>query len=349
MPEKKDRENKAATPVEVSGTARKDKTTKKLEDYADVFADIVNVLLFRDSPIDPGKLRDAPTESFYKAESGALRGQFRDTMKYLEDAGIIIAEIGLENQSSVDETMPVRVLGYDYASYRRQLDSWRGRQDRQLERTPLRPVITVVLNFSDTPWRGPLSLKEMFRIPEGMEAFVQDYRINVFDIAYLDDATVNRFRSTFRHVAHFFVNSRIYGAAYQPLDEEIEHLPEFLDFLQVFTSESRYAEITPALVARQQKGGAVTMFNVLDYHWNRGLEDGKKAGMEIGLKEGLAEGLEKGMEKGQACEKLSMIDKLVASQICSFEKACEVAEITPAEYEEMKRKLEKDNGERQGV
>lgn len=340
MPKKKDGENRAVTLREPFDTARKDKAAKKLEDYSDVFADIVNVLLFRNNPIDPEKLRDAPTESFYKAETGGLRDQFRDTMKYLEDTGIIIAEIGLENQSSVDETMPVRVLGYDYASYRRQLDNRRNRQDRQTGppgKTPLRPVITVVLNFSDTPWRGPVSLKEMFLIPEGMEPFVQDYRINVFDIAYLDDATVNRFQSTFRHVAHFFVNSRVHGAGYRPLDEEIEHLPEFLDFLQVFTSESHYAEITPALVARQQKGGVVTMFNVLDYHWNRGVEDGRKAGMEIGLKEGL--------EKGLVLEKLSMIDKLVASKICSFEKACEVAEITPKEYKAMKERLKADGAD----
>lgn len=160
-----------------------------------------------------------------------------------------------------------------------------------------------------------------------MEPFVQDYRIHVFDIAYLDDATVNCFRSTFKHVAHFFVNKRIHGSGYRPLDEEIEHLPEFLDFLRVFTKESHYAEIAPALVEQQQKGGIVTMCNVLEYHWNRGLETGRKEGMERGL----------------LLEKLAMIDKLVASKICSFEKACEVAEIAPAEYKAMKERLKQDD------
>lgn len=314
MPEKKENQHRAELSRNVSGTAQKDKAAKKLEDYSDVFADIVNVLLFRDNPIDPEKLRDAPTESIYKEELGGLRSQFRDTLKYLEDVGIIIAEIGIENQSAIDETMPVRVLGYDYMAYRRQLDS---RQGRASEKEPLRPVITVVLNFSDTPWSGPSGLKEMFRIPEAMEPLVQDYRIHVFDIAYLDDATVNLFQSTFKHVAHFFVNKRVHGSGYRPLNEEIEHLPEFLDFLRVFTKESHYAEITPALVAQQQKGGVVTMCNVLEYHWNRGVEDGRKEG----LKEG----------------KLAMIDKLVASKICSFEKACEAAEITPEEYNVMKQ------------
>lgn len=45
------------------------------------------------------------------------------------------------------------------------------------------------------------------------------------------------------------------------------------------------------------------------------------------------------LNKGQKMEKLSMIDKFVASGICSFEKACEVAEITPTEYEKLKKQF----------
>ncbi len=69
----------------------------------------------------------------------------------------------MENQSVTDYDMPVRVMGYDYSSYRSQIDAGKNRY----------PVITVVLNFSDKKWNGPVHLKEMFEIPEGMEAFVQ--------------------------------------------------------------------------------------------------------------------------------------------------------------------------------
>ena len=37
-----------------------------------------------------------------------------------------------------------------------------------------------------------------------MEDFVKDYEITVFDIAFLPDETINKFKSTFKHVAHFF-------------------------------------------------------------------------------------------------------------------------------------------------
>ncbi len=44
----------------------------------------------------------------------------------------------------------------------------------------------------------------LFEIPEGMEKFVQDYKIIVFDITFLLNDTINKLKSTFKHVAHFF-------------------------------------------------------------------------------------------------------------------------------------------------
>lgn len=49
--------------------------------------------------------------------------------------------------------------------------------------------------------------------------------------------------------------------------------------------------------------------------------------------------INRGKSEGKLLEKLSMIDKFVASGICSFEKACEVAEITQDEYEKLKQQL----------
>ncbi len=173
--------------------AEKDKTEKKLEDYNDVFAEILNVLLFERNLIKQEQLINAPTESVYKAIDKKMRGQFRDTSKYYQNAGIIISSFGMENQSEIDNDMPIRVMGYDYSSYRSQIDAGKDRY----------PVITVVLNFSDKRWNKPVNLKNLLAIPEGMENFVQDYKINVFDIAFLPDETINKFKSTFKHVAHF--------------------------------------------------------------------------------------------------------------------------------------------------
>ena len=142
-----------------------------MEDYNDVFADILNVLLFKTDFIKEEELEDGPVTSIYKAESEDLRDQYRDIAKYYKDAGLVIAEYGMENQSKIDNDMPIRIMGYDYGSYRRQIDKGNRRF----------PVITVVLNFSDSRWRKPLCLKDTLEIPEGMDKYVQNYKINVFD------------------------------------------------------------------------------------------------------------------------------------------------------------------------
>lgn len=60
----------------------KDRTEKQLEDYADVFADIVNGLLFEgDQVIRPEQLVDALPRSVYKADD-RLHDQERDTAKF---------------------------------------------------------------------------------------------------------------------------------------------------------------------------------------------------------------------------------------------------------------------------
>lgn len=50
----------------------KDKSEKYLEEYVDVFADIINVLHFRKPLIQPEQLRNGPTEAVYKTERGAF-------------------------------------------------------------------------------------------------------------------------------------------------------------------------------------------------------------------------------------------------------------------------------------
>lgn len=247
--------------------AGKNLSEKKLEDYNDVFADILNTLLFKKDLILPSLLEDGPSESVYKAAEKNLRGQYRDTFKYYKKAGIMLAGFGMENETEEEDNMPVRVMGYDYSAYRAQIDKGGVRY----------PIITIVLNFSDKKWNKPIHLKDMLEIPEGMGKFVQDYKIIVFDIAFLPDKTISQFKSTFKHVAHFFKNKRMLDK-YQPLNEEIEHLEAFLDLLKVFTGDKKYEEIKYSLLERQKKGEVVTMCTVVEKFTNDGIQQGIQQG-----------------------------------------------------------------------
>ena len=89
----------------------KDVTQKMLENYNDVFADVLNVLLFDGNMIvDEGKLTDALPMSMLKVD-GRVRTQDRDVAKYWNKNKMNMAFFGLENQTGPDKLMPFRVLG----------------------------------------------------------------------------------------------------------------------------------------------------------------------------------------------------------------------------------------------
>lgn len=209
----------------------KDTTEKILESYNDVFADIVNVLVFKDKRrVDPETLKDTPVHAQYRKEEGTIHEEERDILKYWEESGVEIALCGIENQSKTEKYMPLRVIGYDGASYRSQLDSQK----------PV-PVMTIVLYFgTDRRWTAPKTLKELVKIPEGLDDYVNDYKINVFEIGWLTDEQVAMFTSDFRIVANFFVNKRK-NSAYIPDDEqEIQHVDEVLKLLSAMTGDDKY-------------------------------------------------------------------------------------------------------------
>lgn len=212
---------------------QKDITEKLLEDYNDVFADIVNVLLFRGNQIvKEESLKETKVKSQYKAEAGKLHEQERDVAKYWQDGNVLVAICGLENQTVEEKYMPLRVFSYDGASYRRQLLS-------ENDENPIVPVVSLVLHFGMKEWSSPHNLKGVIDIPKELEPYVNDYKANIFNIAFLDDETVQMFQSDFRIVADFFVQKRK-NKDYVPDEHKIKHVDEMLKLLQVLTGDDRY-------------------------------------------------------------------------------------------------------------
>lgn len=170
----------------------KDFTEKILEAYNDVFADILNVLLFGGKRvIDPDDLEDHTPSSFYKVD-GRIRELARDVVKVWKKYNIRIACIGFENQTEADKYMALRVAGYDGTEYRAQII----KLDDGTISEPY-PVITLVLYFGyKRRWNQPKSLLETLKIPDEIKPFVNDLKINLFEIAYLSREQVNYFKVT---------------------------------------------------------------------------------------------------------------------------------------------------------
>ena len=246
---------------------QKDISEKILLEYNDVFADIINVLVFQgEERINTRDLINTSTHSQYKAEEGHLHEQERDISKYWKKTRTHFALLGLENQTQVERNMPFRIIGYDGAAYRSQLI---------MQSKRIVPVITFVLYFgTDKRWNKKRSIKELLDIPIGLDEFVSDYKINVFEIAWLKDEQLKLFKSDFGIVANFFVQKRK-NKDYVPDDNRvIKHVDEVLKLLSVMTGDRKYENI----LYDEKKGRVHTMCDVAERLVNSGIEKGKIEG-----------------------------------------------------------------------
>ncbi|MCD7708323.1 MAG: transposase [Clostridiales bacterium] len=185
----------------------KDLTEKLLEDYEDVFADIVTVLLFGgEEVVKEDELEATGAVSQYKIGK-TIHGQERDVSKHWKE------------------------------KYR--------------------------------------SLYGIMDVPEKLRPYVSDYKINVFEIAWLDDETVKKFRSDFRIVADYFVQARK-NKHYIPSEEQIKHVNEVLDLMSVLIGDNRFEKAQNTA----RKGKVTNMYSFLEEAENNGIEKGITQGME---------------------------------------------------------------------
>lgn len=128
------------------------------------------------------------------------------------------------------------------------------------------PVVTLVLYFGfKKHWDKPQTLLECLEVPEALKPFVNDYKMNLFEIAWLTDEQVNSFRSDFRFVADYFVQMQR-SQNYVPPDAAIRHVHEFLQLMAAMTGDWRYEEVYSPDMERRP----ITMCEVLDKVEKRG-------------------------------------------------------------------------------
>ena len=254
---------------------QKDLSEKILVAYDDVFADIVNVLMFNgQKKIQPEELEDRGTKDFYK-EKGMLHELERDVVKRWRKGEVRFACIGIENQTAADPDMTLRVIGYDGAAYRVQLSDEKQSRERY-------PVITIVLYFGyDKKWDKPLHLLEKLTIPDGLDPYVSDYKVNLFQVAWLSDEQIAMFQSDFKVVADYFVQKRK-NNSYTPTKTEIKHVEAVLQLLSVMEHDDRFVET----IYSEDGGKVKSMCDVLDIAEQRGEKRGEARGVKLGEERG---------------------------------------------------------------
>ena len=244
--------------------AEKDITEKNLEALNDVFADIVNVLLFKgEQVINEKDLEADTTKSMFKAD-GKIHEQERDVSKFWKNGEIRISILGIENQTAQDSDMPLRVISYDGASYKQQL-----LDKNQKKRYP---VATLVLYFgTEEKWSKAKHLYDCFEIPEKLKPFVNDYKINVFNIAFLSPKTISMFKSDFKIIAEYFRAKRL-NQKYKGSQEKLKHANETLKMFSALTGDNSFEKVYNEV---NSKKGGITMCDVV----KRIRDDGRTEGI----------------------------------------------------------------------
>ena len=278
----------------------KDITKKKLEEHEDVFADIFNALVFKGKEvIKPEDLTLLPTTEHHTDEKGVLRERTRDVFMENKKQGVRYLLLGGENQDYIDNTMPLRCMGFDFATYDRQVKEYMDKNKKENKAAPykkihnhqkLTPIITLVMYFdSQQKWDGPTDLYGMLEIPEELKDdapnYISNYNMNLVSMAELPPDVREHFKSDFRLVVEYLAckgNKEKIEALMQNKDWKINHVEDFLDVMGTISKNKTFEEIKDKFVKSEEKE-EITMFDIVEELENRG-----KA---VGLAEGKIEGL----------------------------------------------------------
>ena len=251
----------------------KDATQKVLLACKDIFADVINVFIFSgDEKVKAEDLEPFETPvSIYTAEKGDIHSQERDLGMYWKDGniGLQIAEFGIENQTEPDPKMPLRIISYDGARYRNQLNT---RKDNYY------PIITLVLYYGTKEWPSETCyLHNILNINDDLKPYVSDYKINVFDINKLTEEQLDKFKT---EVANYFgfVISKNNKTKYTPINRTIKHGEELMNAITAYAGDNFISEAYNK-VQSVNKGGNISMCDVVQ----RIQDKGEKIGIEKGV------------------------------------------------------------------
>ena len=257
----------------------KDTAMGDLEAKNDVFADIMNVLMFKGKAlVSENDLEQGREKSSYDSDQEVrIRPQYRDIHKFWKNCEVRLAYVGMENETEPEDDMPFRVIGYDGAGYRDQIYSYTDDEGKRWKNKERYPVVTIVLYMGyKKHWDKSKSIYEVLGdgLDDALKPFVQDYRINLFEIAFLEEEDVELFQSDFKIVADYLVQMRK-NNDYTPSPQEIRHVREVLNAMAALTQDTRFEEVY--IEAKQKGDEPKTMSEVLDRVENKGRTEGRKA------------------------------------------------------------------------
>ena len=260
--------------------AEKDITEKLLTDIDEVFADIYNSLCFNgENIIKPDDLSNASVTTAF-ISNDVTRGLISDVSKIYKNSNLTLALLNIENQSTEDSDMPFRIIGYEGAKYNSQLIS--GSDERYA-------VATLVLNFNTKKrWSTPKSIKESLKnkYPIELDEYINDYKVNVIDVAFMDKEDIEKLNSDFKAVAKYYYLKRNNIEDFEELgDCNLKYPVQTFATMKALTGDSRFETAYNDYVETHKDDKGVTMEKILDTIEAKGEARGEAKGKELQARE----------------------------------------------------------------
>lgn len=271
------------------------------------FAEIFNYGIFQGEPIvDPAKLTELDSASRKKNAAGRAR----DVVKLYDNHTYIII-IGIENQTKIHYTMPLRVMDYDLRSYEKQKNSITRQHNRQRDlrnqdewlsgfskTDKLKPVLTLVVYYGSKPWDGAKDLHGILDIPEEMKPYqdlIQNYKIQLLEINKIDN--LDYFSDELKRVFGFlkYQSDKTALEMYVKQNEELfQNTPrEDTEAIKALADSKSLQK----LIEKNEDEEGTNMCKAIRDWENESIQKGRKIGEKCGEKRGERRGIKKGKQQ----------------------------------------------------
>ena len=183
------------------------------------------------------------------------------------DINGIYCILGIEHQSSIDETMVIRCGIYEMLEYLKQLEN------KEYKR--LVPQIMVAFYTGPKKWNVPVKLSDYFEIPEELKKYLNDWKIILVDVKEMDTSKIKDEQT------RYFIEAiqEMYKGNYEGLHRRIKMNRDNFIYAAIITGNLDLIRDLP-------EGDEIDMCEGME----RMAEGFRNEGRIIGRSEGLMEG-----------------------------------------------------------
>jgi hypothetical protein len=218
--------------------------------------------------------------------------------------------LGIENQDTINLTLPFRLMQMDGLDYERNVEdiqqqnadkpaSSYGAEDdfkyRFFKDDRLKPVVNLTLYWGRKKWQTPLRLRDMLDIsalPEGLQNLVGDYPVHLIHMRSIPDEDLEKMDSDLKYVLGMLKCSRSkrkYQAFIEKNKDYFRRIPRSaVDVLDVFMNIKGVMQYLQYIENEENDEEVADMCKALDDI----VKDSEKRGEKRGRQEGRQEGRE---------------------------------------------------------